>query len=125
MCRLIFSSCEITIIVLNAHARLSSRGHAHLAPRGLAHFACPNIFPSPIFPSSFQRRGGVSVHIQETDDDDNPVAAISIHWEYSPARRNSTALYNPGIYTSVLHRDATSSFDKTEHLPQCRVLYIH
>ena len=97
-------------------------GH-HVYPRhglrGLAHIAYPNIFPSPISPSSFPRRGGVSVRNQAIDDDDNPVAAISIHWEFSPALRNSTDRYNPGICTSALHKDATSSLEKTEHPHQC------
>jgi hypothetical protein len=103
------------IIVLHAHARFASRGHAHLAHLCLAQFACPNVFPFPIVSSSFLRLHEVSVRIQATDDDDNPVGALSIHSELSRAPCDSTAHYIPGICTSALHKDATNILEKTKH----------
>ena len=96
------------------------RGPAHRAHRGLVHLACPNIFPSPISSSSFARFCGVSVRIQAIDDDDSPVAVLSIQAGSSRALRNATALYSPGTCTSVLHKDATSSLEKTKHPHQCQ-----
>ena len=85
-----------------------------LARGGLAHLACPNVFPSPISSSSFARLRGVSARVQAIDDDDSPVAALSIHGGCSQGLRSATTPDSFGICTSALHKDATSSLDKTE-----------
>ena len=94
---------------------LDHRGLDPHALRGLADPACPNIFPSPIFSSSFVRLCEIYVHIPAIDDYDSPVAVISIHGECSWALCNDIPLYSPGICTSALDKDATSSLDKTKH----------
>jgi hypothetical protein len=88
----------------------------HPVLRGLAHLVCPNVFPSPIFSSSFARFHCANVRIQTINDDDSPGAVLSIHWEASWARCTPTILYSPRICTSALHKAATSSLKKIEHM---------
>jgi len=85
-----------------------------------AHHACPNIFLFPISSSVFSRLCAVFFRMRAIDDDDSPAAALSKHGGSSQGLCTATTPYSPGICTSGLHKDATSSLDKTKYPHQCQ-----